>query len=93
MNNTFFYKVGNKEDITDIAEMFGIDASELIARNGVSEVSAGDRLIVEKPRFIHVVKIGDSLSSIALKYGVKVEDIVRKNKIDNIYTGQKLVIS
>jgi predicted Zn-dependent peptidase len=99
-----YHIVRPHENLTGIAKLHGVSASDLSATNDVGRQGAihpGQRLELPRgarpsaPPRRHTVKKGDSLLGIAKHYGVSAADIAQANglrKSKPIQPGQKLVI-
>lgn len=97
------HKVRKGENLSIIAEKYGVSVDELKVANGLksNSLQAGQRLKVPKGKdsnesatITHTVKSGESLYIIAQKYGVSIDAIKNANglKSNNLQKGQKLTI-
>lgn len=85
---SYIYKVRNNENIMDIL-------SRGFVVNGVDSVSAGDLLILTKPKSIrYIVGPLETLNSIAKKFGVDKDVIMVTNNLmtEKLFVGQILWI-
>jgi membrane-bound lytic murein transglycosylase D len=91
------HQVQGGENLTLIANKYGLSVAELKAQNKLgrgSVLHVGQRLNVAFDR-VHVVRSGENLSLIANKYKVSVRELVRANDLRQkglIAAGQALVI-
>ncbi len=97
------HKVRKGENLSIIAEKYGVSVDELKVANGLksNSLQAGQRLKVPKGKdsnesatITHTVKSGESLYIIAQKYGVSIAAIKNANDLkgNNLQKGQKLTI-
>lgn len=100
--------VQSGESLGVIAEIYGVEATELARVNNVSNwnlLRVGQELIVpgvtrrdvaELRGQIHVVQSGESLSQIAAQYGIDVDELIALNEIldpNAIRVGSELIIA
>lgn len=93
------YEVKAGDNLTSIAESFGISVNTLLWANDLSSSSklkVGQKLIIlPVSGALHYVKAGDTISGIALKYKTKADDIVGFNELtseDDIFVGDILIV-
>ncbi len=93
------YEVKAGDNLTSIAENFGISVNTLLWANDLSSASKlkiGQKLIVlPVSGILHYVKAGDTISGIALKYKAKTDDMVEFNELaseDDIFVGDILIV-
>ncbi len=94
------YKVKRGDNLTRIAQRFGVDMEELAEVNRLDPgdpLRSGQRLVVlaDDRTLSHVVKRGEHLTGIARRYGSNLEELMRLNGIrheDRIFVGQTLQV-
>jgi LysM repeat protein len=103
---TFCHTVKRGENVTQIAQMYGVTVAAIQQANNLwnpSLIYVGQCLLIPTQGAtqpsgctqIHVVQRGEYLKLIAAQYGVSVAAIVQANGLSNpnfIYTGQRLYI-
>lgn len=96
---TFTYEVEEGDNLSTIAEEFGVSLKTLLWANNLSSqtiLRTGDRLtILPVDGVTHTIVRGDTISSIATKYKAEPEDILAFNRLgddDIIKIGDVLVI-
>ena len=92
--------VKNGENLTLIAEKYGLSVSKLKSLNDLSRgtIFPGQKLKLRSIASLrtHIVKNGENLTLIAKKYGVSVVNLISQNNLNSkgsIFPGQKLVIA
>ncbi|MDX1994858.1 MAG: LysM peptidoglycan-binding domain-containing protein [bacterium] len=105
-SNVTIHVVQRGENLTAIAERYGLTVEELARFNGITNPSAlvvGQRLLIPlnlppeavEPQ-VHVVQPGETLAGIAALYGLDVQALAAQNaitEINTVYVGQTLTIS
>lgn len=93
------YAVQDGDNLSNIAEEFGISIDTILWANNLSKnsiIKSGQTLIIlPVSGVLHYVKAGDTISEIAEKYKVKSEDIVAFNELSSegdIYVGDILIV-
>ncbi|MBE6996534.1 MAG: LysM peptidoglycan-binding domain-containing protein, partial [Ruminococcaceae bacterium] len=88
------------ESVFSVAAAYGVDPTRLSADNAVpadGDLAVGQTLVVRRPRQIHTVQEGDTLSTIAVYYGTTLRQLWRNNFPLGggtfLTPGQELVIS
>ena len=94
-----YYIIQPGDNISSIANKFGISANTVLWANNLSSrsiIRPGQKLtILPTTGLIHKVRRGDTISSIAKKYGASKENIIETNSLENasaITIGQNLII-
>jgi N-acetylmuramoyl-L-alanine amidase len=94
------YKVRRGDNLTRIAQRFGVEMSELAEVNHLNPqdpLRSGQRLVVlaDERALTHIVKKGEHLTGIAKRYGSNLEELMRLNGIrheNRIFVGQALQV-
>jgi LysM repeat protein len=88
MQNVIFiyYTVKDKENMIDIAELYGVSVDDILSVNSIDsvEVVEGTVIIIPIPqRQLYLIKKGDNLWRLYKKTGVSVERIMELNNISD----------
>lgn len=93
------YIVRDGDNLSQIAEMFGVSANTILWANNIEDrnlIQPGDTLVILPVSGVrHVVKQGDTLKKIAEKYHGDVDDIIAYNQLkgeSDIAPGETVVI-
>ncbi len=93
------YTVKEGENVSIIAEKFGISVNTILWANDISRksvVKPGQEIIVlPTSGVLHLVEKGDTISNIAEKYEVKTSEIISYNELENendIFIGDVVLV-
>jgi len=81
-----YYTVKNKENMIDIAEIYGVSVDDILSVNSIDsvEVTEGTVIIIPIPeKQLYLIKKGDNLWRLYKKTGVSVERIKELNNISD----------
>ncbi len=92
-----FYTVVKGDNVSKIADKFGLKSSTVRWSNGLSgdAVSAGKRLVISPvDGIVYKIKSGDTIDAIASRYGADREKLIAINDLENgtMPVGQYIVI-